>query len=319
MLFKYYDYIVTVAKYNNISKAAKELFVSQSTLSRMINRLEEELGITIFDRSRNPLTLTPAGECYLRYTGEMVALKKKMLQELNTLNPERKSTITIGFSISYSCDFLPYILPEFYQKYPNTKIIVKEMPTGYLEENLLKNTLDLAVLCGNTFADNLNCEYLETQRILLIVPKNHPLYYKMNGMTYATLGMEDMQKLNNEPFITLAPNEGMRIVSDYFFKKYHITPNIVMEAPDTATAYSLAVSGIGLTLISDLRVLLPAPNVYFTDFCCYQLGNPPFTRTRVVAYPTGNTLSPAEEYFIHLSKKNINQLYVHALQNYSKE
>lgn len=319
MLFKYYDYILTVAKHSNISKAAKELYVSQSTLSRIINRLEEELGVIIFDRSRNPLVLTQAGECYLRYTGEMMTLRKKMMQELNSLNPERKNLITMGFPISYSCDFLPYILPEFHKKYPNTKIVVKEMPTGYLEENLLKKTLDLAILCGTSFSDNLNCEYLETQRILLIVPKNHPLYYKMNGMNYAILGIEDMQKLNNEPFITLAPNEGMRIVSDYFFEKYNITPNIIMEVPDTATAYSLSVSGIGLTLISDLRVLLPAPNVYSADFCCYQLGNPPFTRTRVIAYPMDYALSPAEEYLIHLSKKNINELSLHATRNYTKE
>lgn len=319
MLFKYYDSILTVAKYGNISKAAKELFISQPTLSRNISRLEEELGVAVFDRSKVPIILTPAGECYLRYTGEMMNQKKKMMQELNTMNPERKSVITMGFPISYACDLLPYILPEFHQKYPNTKIIVKEMPGSYLEEGLHQNTLDLAILSSTSFPDTLNCEYLETQRILLVVPKNHPLYYQMSGLNYATLGIDSMQKLNQEPFITLAPNEGMRIVSDCFFEKYHITPNIIMEVPDTATAYSLAVSGIGLTLISDLRALLPCPNVYTTDYCCYQLGNPPFTRTRVIAYPTDATLSPAEEYLIHLSKKNINKLSLHAAKNYIKE
>ena len=164
------------------------------------------------------------------------------------------------------------------------------------------------------FSPELACEYLETQRILLIVPKNHALYYEMNQTNYAVLSIDDMHKLNNEPFILLSPSEGMRMVSDHFFQTYHITPNVIMEVQDTATAYSLSVSGLGLTLISDLRVLLKMPNMLVSDYCCYQLGNPPYTRTRVVAYLKNAVLTSSEEYFISLSKENIKNLYMHAKQ-----
>lgn len=315
MLFQYYEYILAISKYHSISRAAKELYVSQPTLSRAVTRLEEELGVTLLDRSRTPITLTPAGECYLHYAEEMLVSRKKMLQELSDLHPEKKQKITIGFPFTYACDFLPYVLPQFYAQYPNVSLSIQEMSGGLLEENLLNHTLDLAIIAGNSFSSDLQCEYLETQRILLIVPKGHPLYYEMEDMNYATLDMVTMQKLNNEPFILLAPNEGMRLVSDHFFQTYHITPRVILEVQDTAAAYSLAASGLGLTLISELRALLKPPNISSSKYCCYQLGNPPYTRTRVIAYPKDIPLSSAEDYLINLSRQNVGEIFSQAVKN----
>lgn len=307
-----YEYVLAVSKHKNISRAAKELFISQSTLSRIISRIEDDMGIEFFDRTSSPLTITEAGERYLYYMEEMRVLEKKMFKEFEELNPAKKGQIIVGFPFTYACDFLPYVLPDFYKKFPNTKVVIKEMPSAMLEENLLNHSIDLAIIADNTFSPELVCEYLETQRILLIVPKNHPLYYDMYQTNYAVLSIDDMHKLNNEPFILLSPGEGMRVVSDHFFQKYHITPNVIMEVQDTATAYSLSVSGLGLTLVSDLRALLKMPNMIVSDYCCYQLGNPPYTRTRVVAYPKNAVLTPSEEYFIFLAKENIKNLYMHA-------
>lgn len=309
MFFQYYEYVLAIAKYGNMSRAASELYISQPTLSRAISRLEENLGTTLIERSRNPLVLTPAGERYLHYTREMIDLKTKMLREFEALDPNRSEKLVIGFPFSYSSDFLSYVLPEFLAKHPNIKLEIKEMPGGLLEENLLNRTLDLAIIADTAFSSELHCEYLETQRILLVVPKNHPLYYPMEKNNYAILDGADIQKLHNEPFICYSPREGMHRVCETFFRSNRIQPKAILEVQDTSTAYSLAASGLGLTMISELRYYLRPSNVSENSFCCYQLGVPPYTRTRVIAYPKDIPLSRAAEDFIAISRREIHHLH----------
>lgn len=308
MEFQYFDYVRTLAKYGTMTRAARELYISQPTLSRAINRLEEQLGVSLFDRSENPLVLTKEGELYLQYTGEMVTLKKRMIREIELLNPEKKKRLVIGFPNAYSSKFLPCVLPKFFEKHSNILIDIQEMPGGVLEENLKNHSLDLAIIAATSFSPEIHCEYLETQRIVLVVPKNHPLYYPMTDNNFAVLDAADLHKINDQPFICYSSHAGMLKVCQDFFAAHNLNPKIILEVQDTATAYSLAASGMGLTMISDLRYLLRPDNIPSDSYCGYQLCDPPYTRTRVIAYPNGIPLTEAEKDFIAISKREIHKI-----------
>ena len=179
-----------------------------------------------------------------------------MIREFELLNPEKKERLVIGFPTSYSSKFLPYVLPEFYEKHRNISIDIMEMPGGVLEENVKNHVLDLAIIAATSFSPEVHCDYLETQRIVLVVPKNNPLYYQMDNNDFATLNATAIQQINDQPFICYSPYAGMLKVCEDFFSMYNLRPNIILKVQDTATAYSLAASGMGLTMISDLRFMM---------------------------------------------------------------
>ena len=77
MKFNEFEYFLTIAELGSLSKAAEKLYVSQPSLTQYINRLEDNLGIKLFDRSKSPINLTPAGELYLKYAVDSMERKKK--------------------------------------------------------------------------------------------------------------------------------------------------------------------------------------------------------------------------------------------------
>ena len=95
---KQIQYILKVAECQNITRAAEQLYVSQPALSHFISKAEEELGAKIFNRGTTPLTLTQAGEHYVKTARMMMALEENLRQEIDDLNNSRDGEIRLGLS-----------------------------------------------------------------------------------------------------------------------------------------------------------------------------------------------------------------------------
>lgn len=140
------EYIVAVDNYRHFAKAAEKCFVTQPTLSMMVQKLEEELGVKIFDRSKQPVTVTSEGM-------EIIKRAKQILAEaawLKAYAAELKGEITGELRIGIIPTLAPYLLPlflkSFTKKYPHLKIFIKEMVTDEIISKLKKNELDLGLL-----------------------------------------------------------------------------------------------------------------------------------------------------------------------------
>jgi len=96
---RYLTYILTIAKKENMTKAAEELFVSQSTLSQYLSKLESELGTPLFYRSKGRLTLTPAGSLYIEAAEKVMSIKNVLYQ--NIQNIENRGHITVGVTSQF--------------------------------------------------------------------------------------------------------------------------------------------------------------------------------------------------------------------------
>ncbi|MGL4404098.1 MAG: LysR family transcriptional regulator [Fusobacteriaceae bacterium] len=127
-------YIITVGEERSFSKASKKLFISQPALSQYISGVENEMGCLLFDRKNIPLTLTPAGEIFIKRSKEIEDLTKNFA-----------GTLTFGISPFRNAYILPKFIPELKKIFPNVKIKVIEKHAMELEKDLEKGVVDLIV------------------------------------------------------------------------------------------------------------------------------------------------------------------------------
>ena len=164
------EYIIAVDNHRHFAKAAEKSFVTQPTLSMMIQKLEEELGIKIFDRNKQPVIPTSDGE-------EIIKRAKTIIAHVNFLKEytrERKDEISGELRLGIIPTLAPYLLPlflnAFHKKHPVLKIIVKEMITDEIIVKLKKGELDIGILATPIKENGL---------------EEHPMFYE-EFMAYAS-------------------------------------------------------------------------------------------------------------------------------------
>ena len=177
MNIQHLQYVLAVDTHRHFAKAAEKCFVTQPTLSMMIRKLEDELGVKIFDRSKQPVVPTEAGE-------KVIAQAKMILQEVNRmeviiseLKGEIKGELKLGIIPTVAPYLLPLFLNSFLKKYPRLKIKITELTTRQIIERLRSHHLDAGIL-----ATPLNNDSLSEQ----------PLYYEQ-FVVYAS-GDEKLMK-----------------------------------------------------------------------------------------------------------------------------
>jgi LysR family hydrogen peroxide-inducible transcriptional activator len=146
MNIQQFQYVLAVVDSKNFETAAERCFVTQSTLSTMIGRLEKEIGIKIFNRKTKPVSITPEGEKIiqrLRVIHNEIGQLETVIQELKG---EMIGNLKIGIIPTVAPYLLPLFLKDFAQCFPQVKIIVKEMPTAQITDSIKNRTLDIGIL-----------------------------------------------------------------------------------------------------------------------------------------------------------------------------
>ena len=262
-MFKYKDYIYEVYKERSISKAAANLYISQPSLSATIIKIEEKLGIPIFDRSTSPLRLTEFGKVYIKAIEDVYEIEKSVENFISDLNMLRFGELSIGASNVFAAYALPPMISEFKKKYPDVKVNLTEGNTEMLESLLSLNKVDMVIDNNRYDAGIYDKALYSKERILLAVPKN---FKESQGVKEFALDEEcikfkkyresscpavPLSVFSSVPFIMLTPNNDTRIRSDKICREAGFQPNIVLEVNQQATAYMIATTKMGATFISD--------------------------------------------------------------------
>ena len=142
---KEHEYIYTVYEEGSFSRAAKKLFVSQPAISIAVKKVEEELGIIIFDRASQPLKLTDEGKIYIKSIEEILSIEHTMKQHLSDISDLKSGHITVSGENFVSSFILPEIIMEFYHRYSGIKVELMESNSPILRNQLLSETIDLLV------------------------------------------------------------------------------------------------------------------------------------------------------------------------------
>lgn len=140
------EYTIAVSKFRNFGQAAEHCFITQSTISTMVGRLEEELGILLFDRKTKPLTVTKEGETVIEQLEVIMSEIENLHQLVSALKGAMNGTLRIGAIPTVAPYLLPLFLYDFIKKYPSIHFEISEIPTGKIMESLKNRSLDIGIV-----------------------------------------------------------------------------------------------------------------------------------------------------------------------------
>ena len=142
---KAYEYVLAVVRAGGISAAAEALGIAQPTLSRYIKKLEDDLGMPLFDRSTAPISLTAAGECFAETGRRLCDAARQMFKRLEQLRGAARTVIRIGISPSRAPYLMPGIAARFTRECPDVRLVMAEGTTAALNAMLRGGELDLLI------------------------------------------------------------------------------------------------------------------------------------------------------------------------------
>lgn len=189
------EYILAVQKFQHFGKAAESCFVTQPTLSMQIQKLEDELQLTIFDRSKNPIAATSDGLPILEQAQKIIKEQKRLFSILE----ESKEELTGSFKLAVIPTLSPYIIPLFIQsfvkKYPKVNFQIVENKTEDIIEMLKKDEIDAAILATPLHEKSIEEKVLYYEPFYLFVSNKHP-YSKKTKIKEEELDINEIWLLN---------------------------------------------------------------------------------------------------------------------------
>lgn len=246
-------YINMVVESGSITKAAKELYISQPSLSHIIAKTEKELGGRIFDRSTTPLTLTYAGERYMEKVRQILLLNQELIKEFRDISQNLKGRLRIGVPRERAAFMLPLILPEFKKQYPGVEIDIVENKGTILREEAQKGRMDFIILPAHVMDNSFEFIKIYEEELLLIARRGMVSQEQLiPGNRYAV----DLSKFNDAPFILLPQGHTIRDSIDLLFDAHKVSPRTVLETTSSIAAYRMAASGYGFAIVPRITVSL---------------------------------------------------------------
>lgn len=236
---KYLAFVKTV-ECGSFTKAATLLDYSQSGISRMINDLEKEWQISLLERSHTGLRLTSDGLQLLPYAKSICLEYEKLQTQINELHGLESGLIRIGTFSSVATHWLPNIIKAFQKKYPN---IAYELLLGdytEIESWILEGRVDCGFL-RLPANPNLETIFLEQDRLLVILPEDHPL---------ADCDRFPVEALCNDPFMLL--EKGAKAEISEIFELHYLEPMTHFTTWDDYAIMSMVESGLGISILPEL-------------------------------------------------------------------
>ena len=295
MDFRQLQYVTAVAEQQSITKAAAELSIAQPTLSHFIAKIEEEIGVPLFDRSTRPLSLPLAGETYVAAARDILRLSANLQGELADIAADKKGRITIGIPQERSAYMLPLVLPSYHKLYPDIMINTIEVKTSSLPLQVEKGNADFAIIPYFSHNLDLETETIHEEELLLVA---------RGGMIPESWcrseGVVDISRTADLPFILPKKGYDIRSAVDILFEHYDIEPKVVLETTSNEAAYRLATAGLGVTVVPRMTVALSF-SVDHPDI--FSMDDPPVTWDVVAAYRKDSYISKAIRAFFDVAKE----------------
>jgi DNA-binding transcriptional LysR family regulator len=297
MDFRELQYIVSIAKQQNITRASEEVFVSQPTLSKFVQNLENRLGQPLFRRLGNKFLLTHAGERYLEKAKAMLNMKKELDQELADILKKDIGELKIAFPIMRGTYMLPCTLPVFRKEFPRIRVSVKEANSAVLEGMILDGEIDLAFFTLPIRHPDISYDIIKEEEVVLVMNAAHRLAgtgVKRADCKYPWI---DMKKLEAETFIMQCLDQRTRQVADQIFRDVTMIPKISLEIRNILASVELAAGGYGITFVTETHLRhIPLKETP----ACFSVGSPKTMTSFVAAYRRGIYLPHYAQRYIRI-------------------
>lgn len=241
------QYAVELSRDRNFSQTAERLGISQPALSKQIHNLETDLGVKLFDRATVPMTLTAAGEHFIREAQELLYQEDQLLRSLESYKSGESGRLVIGISPFRALYLLPRVVRQVQQQYPGVQVVLCEAGSDQLRRDAVEGKFDFAVVNLPVDEAALDVTPLETDTLVLAVPE--ALAAGLPAADPAAPACVDLRAFAELPFVTVGEQQEMRRLFETACADARFYPHVAAEAVGLSTAYALCRAGVGATLL----------------------------------------------------------------------
>lgn len=250
MEFNQLESFLSVVKHRSFSKAAKELYLTQPTISNNIQNLEKELKITLLDRKCKTINLTHSGKAFYKYAVELINIREQAIFNIAEQSNNIEGTINLIASSIPEQYILPYIIRDFTKKYPGVSFSVVHKNSESIVDDISKNRQTFGIV-GAKYASRM-LKYIDfyEDQLVLAVPNNE--HYSM--LTDESL---DMDILFSEKFIFRKEGSGTRRLIEQNLLDKNISLddlNIISLVDSNEMIKKMIELGLGISFISEISI-----------------------------------------------------------------
>lgn len=278
------QYALMLAKTRNFSQAAQNLNMSQPAFSKHIIGLENEIGVRLFDRGTNPLSLTPAGEFFVEKAQKMVFEEDILLKTMEKYKSGERGKLVIGAVPFRSSYMMPELIKKVKNAFPHLQIELREYGLSILKEELLNGEYDFAIMNLPVNEPEFETIPLEKDVLALAVPEKYENLVKTNKRG----SIKDFSAVKNIPFVTVGKEQEMRKLFDSICAEANLEPDIYAVVTGVATAWEVVKNGEAATIIPKQFALARGD---YERVKLFEIENTPYKRQPAVVIRKGQFVS----------------------------
>lgn len=275
-------YFQVVAQLEHMTRAAEKLYLAQPSLSQSIAKLEEELGVPLFDRQGRRIHLNQFGRAFLKRVERIFRELEEGKREVTDMAGLERGSISLAVA---STQPLPELLSGFLAHYPRVRFrLFQQHSLTTVVQQLERGEIDLCISSPPIERPGITWVRLLTEELYLLVPGGH----RLSGR-----GSIHLSEAAQESFISLKPGHGLRDLTDELCKQAGFVPNVAFEGDEAATIRGLVSAGLGVTFVAGKSWQLPPEQ----PFALLRIDEPVCQRTIGLAWLEDRYLSEAARRF----------------------
>lgn len=281
---------VTVIEKESFTKAAEELFISQSAVSLQIKSLEKKYRVKLFDRTNKYIRLTKAGEILYVHAKEIMKQYNKAERLIDDLFFKASGPLYIGSSYTFGEYVLPEMIAQFKDIYPDIIPNISIRNSKRIAEQVLQQEIDIGILEGKVEHTDLAVQSFAQDEMAVIVPATHRL---------ADQDEVEFSELIDETWILREKGSGTREVTDRVFLEHEFHPTAIMEFGSSQVIKEAVQRGLGISIISEWLII---NKIKYGDLVSLKIKNYPIKRR--IHFVTNNAQLPTKATELFMSFLN---------------
>ncbi len=229
-------YMTTIAEERKLAAAAEKLHVTSSALSQCVKKLENELGVSLFEKiDSRTFTLTTAGKIYVQAAREVLRIRENAYREIQDACDANRGKFAFGCSPKRGLAMFSNVFPRFHKAFPNVKIDLVEANLNNLFEQILDGSIDLAVVTPrDRELELVNSELLDQEEIFFALPAVHPRARRLTVSGDGTVRIPELSAFKDDHWVLSNKGSMHRNLTDEIFKEAGFWPgNVLLETSST--------------------------------------------------------------------------------------
>lgn len=297
MDFHHLKYFVEVADQKSFSKAARNLHISQSAISRTIKALEDELGVILFMRNAKAVELTDGGTIFLTHAKRIVFMFEHLKTDFENEFKLEQGSIHIGLPPITDAPIFAKLLGGFKKSYPQIDLELFEHGSKKVEISVQEGLIDIGIICTEPQVKDFEFFFLTSDPLNVILPKDNPLAQEKEI---------SLRQLTSEPFVLYRDDFNLHDEITKACKKVGFQPKIIFETSQRDLMLQTVSANLAIALLPSRLCPNESDNTTISkNVVVRPLINPEITHTLYVIWKKGHYLSHASQLWLEFVKSHV--------------